>query len=469
MNILDWDASTIADKIKNGDLTSSEVTETYINHITQINPRINALVVDRFAQARAEAMLADQTVIEKKAKGRLFGVPISMKEAFDVVEMSTTGGLKHREQQVAETDAAIVRKLKAEGAIILGKTNTPTLCFCQETDNKLYGRTNNPWDVERTAGGSSGGEGALIAAGGAAVGIGSDIGGSIRFPAHFNGVIGFKSGMKQVNDDGAYPPFSHPLQERMLGIGAMAKSMRDVRLIHDILVEELPSPKKLSDFTVTLPFDHLQYPLSIQSKALLSKVKDLLQSQLEVADEQPPLYQESALLWQLIMSINGAAQVLTEAFPPQSGHPYIEWLKEKMGKSSSYHRYLTWAIIGANTFKPSKRKMTQLKEQIKTGDLLVQGYLNKRLLVLPVYHTPARKHGEVYSEIFSIRKTFRKYMPFVAYANVWGLPSLTFPIGEEDGLPVAIQVISSVGNEEAIFTMGELLEASFRGWKRAPL
>lgn len=469
MNLIDLDATAIAEKIKNGELSSFEATEAYINHIVEFNPKINALVADRFDQARTEAFHADQTLKENKATGRLFGVPISMKEAFDVEGMSTTGGLQHRQQQIETTDAAIVKKLKDEGAIILGKTNTPALCFCQETDNKLYGRTNNPWDYSLTAGGSSGGEAALIAAGGAAVGIGSDIGGSIRFPAHFNGVIGFKSGMKQVDDQGAYPPFSHPLQERMLGIGAMAKSMRDVRLINEILANTFPAKRNLADFTATLPFDQLEYPISSQSKTLLANVKDSIANHLCVIDEQPPMYQQSALLWQLIMSIGGAAQVIKEAFPPGSGHPYTEWFKEKTTKKSSYHRYLTWAIIGANTFKPSKDKLLQIEEQIKHGDRLVQSYLQNRLLILPVYHSPARKHGEVYSEIFSIRKTFLKYMPFVAYANVWGLPSLTVPVGEENGLPVAIQVISSNGNEDAIFELSEMLATSFRGWRRAPI
>ncbi|MBO1914857.1 amidase, partial [Microvirga sp. 3-52] len=100
------------------------------------------------------------------------------------------------------SDAELVKKLKSEGAIILGKTNTPELCFCQETDNKLYGRTNNARDTSRTAGGSSGGEAVMISVGGAAAGLGSDIGGSIRFPCHFNGVIGFKSGNSQVSSVG---------------------------------------------------------------------------------------------------------------------------------------------------------------------------------------------------------------------------------------------------------------------------
>src|SRR5699024_11086350 len=125
--------------------------------------------------------------------------PISIKESFNVSGMKTTGGIIHRQDIIKSRDAITVQKLKDAGAIVLCKTNTPALCFCQETDNKLYGRTNNPWNIKHTAGGSSGGEAALLSVGGAAVGLGSDIGGSIRFPSHFNGVVGFKSGKNEVS------------------------------------------------------------------------------------------------------------------------------------------------------------------------------------------------------------------------------------------------------------------------------
>ena len=171
-----------------------------------------------------------------------------MKESFDVAGMQTTGGLLARKGFVQEHDAEVVRKLKAEGAIIIGKTNTPELCFCQETDNKLYGRTNNPWNMERTAGGSSGGEGAAIAIGAAAAGLGSDIGGSIRFPSHFNGVIGFKSGKGQVSQAGSFPFVEDAWQQRMLGIGPMTKSVRDAKLIYSIIADHPMEKRDLNRF-----------------------------------------------------------------------------------------------------------------------------------------------------------------------------------------------------------------------------
>lgn len=144
--ILDMDATSIAEKIKQGELSSFEVTETYINRLKKINPRVNCLVEDRFEEARLEAKTADDILRSSPidAKGRLFGVPISMKESFHVAGMKTTAGLPNRKNLVETRDADAVASLKREGAIILGKTNTPVLCYCQETDNKLYGRTNNP-------------------------------------------------------------------------------------------------------------------------------------------------------------------------------------------------------------------------------------------------------------------------------------------------------------------------------------
>ena len=159
--ILAMDARTLAKKIASQEFTSAFVTSVFIKHIKKVNEALNCLVEDRFEQAMQEAERADEEIRKNGAGNKkLLGVPISMKESFDVAEMKTTGGLMHRKNAVSQRDADVVAALKTEGSIILGKTNTPTLCFCQETVNKLYGRTNNPWDLSRTPGGSSGGEGA---------------------------------------------------------------------------------------------------------------------------------------------------------------------------------------------------------------------------------------------------------------------------------------------------------------------
>lgn len=495
MSILDSDATALAEQIRTGKISSVAATDTYIAQLKAVNPHLNCLVEDRFATARQEAIRADEQLQREKneqrrngeGNGRLFGVPISVKESFDVAGMRTTGGIVARKDYVAEVDSDVVAKLKAAGAIILGKTNTPVLCFCQESDNKLYGRTNNPWDVTKTAGGSSGGEGALIAAGGAAVGVGSDIGGSIRFPSHFNGVVGFKSGNAQVSQRGSFPFVDIALQARMLGIGAMAKSVRDARLINEIIAAAPPTGKvrnsnaldlkafdlkaldlkSWESFEVVIPRHSIRYPLDEVTRALLAQVSNRLAADFSVRDEQPPLYEQAALLWQLIMSIDGAEQVAATAFCDRPVRPIREFLREKVFKRSELHDYFTWAIIGARLFKPNAARLTDIEATLQAGDEQLAHYFQNRVLILPVYHTPAPAHGQVYKQIFSIRKKYLSYMPYAAYANVWGLPALTVPVGtSSDGLPIAVQVVSSVGNEDAIFALGERIEQKFRGYVR---
>lgn len=469
-NILDMDAVGLREELDAGRLTSLEITQNYIDHLKNINPSVNCLVEERFETALKEAAEADEKLKKREPAGKLTGIPISMKEAFDVEGMHTTGGLVLRKDRLADKDAEVVAKLRKEGAIILGKTNTPALCFCQETDNKLFGRTNNPWDLKRTAGGSSGGEGALIASGGAAAGIGSDIGGSIRFPSHFNGVVGFKSGNGRVSDKGSYPPINDVLQERMLGIGPMTKSVRDARFLYEIMAE-YPNNRdqNLEDFTIHCPIA-TNYPLGEDTRKVLLQIKDKLSGDLQVDEEIPPYLDQSALLWQEIMSIDGARGTAKEAGINGTGQLLNFYLKEKMTGKSGQHGYLTWALIGAGLFKPGKKRMEAIKAELLEGDQVLEEYLAKGIVILPVYHRTAPLHGDLYKEIFSINKTFKKYMPYTAFANVWGLPALTIPVGKDcDGMPIGVQLISRNGNEEVLFQMGERMEGVVSGYERRPV
>ncbi|MHC0036279.1 amidase [Pseudoneobacillus sp. C159] len=465
--ILDMDATTLAKKIKSKEITSVEATNTYIEHIKRVNPTLNFLVEDRFDQALKEAAVYDRLLEEGRGGGRLFGVPISMKECFDVQGMKTTGGLVRLKDHISEEDARVVAKLRAEGAIILGKTNTPTLCFCQETDNKLYGRTNNPWDSTRTTGGSSGGEAACIAVGGAAVGLGSDIGGSIRFPSHFNGVIGFKSGAKQVSQVGHFPAVTDPYQEKMLGIGAIAKSVEDAEIINEIIADAIPTEMDMSSFTVIIPPIHPKVPVGKDTWELVEKVQACLSKEFSISSTFPPYFEKLATMWQLVMSIDGGVGVAKHAFGDNKPRPIREFTKDLVFKDAEIHRYLTWGLIGVNLFKPKGKVLEQLKTDLADAEEQCQAYFENKVLIVPVYHEPALPHGKVYGEIFSIRKTYQQYMPYVAIANTLGLPALTIPVGEnEHGLPIAVQVITSVGQENALFRVGKILEGNFRGYKR---
>lgn len=467
IDILSLDATSIASLIKNGRLTSVEITRTYIDHIKKINPKINALVEERFDEAMAEAEEKDALLKHSHKIGPLHGVPISVKESFHVENMKTTGGLEHRQDLISRENADVITRLKEAGAVILGKTNTPALCFCQETDNKLYGRTNNPWDLDKTAGGSSGGEGALLASGGAAVGIGSDIGGSIRIPSHFNGVVGFKPGMHQVSALGHFPPITIPLQERMLAMGPMGKSVRDMELLYDIIADKSPSWHSLNQFKIDILPVSINYPLGEETKIILNSMEKFISTSYSTRRSVPPYFEDSALLWQEIMSMYGSKIIEDEAFNNDRSNVLSSFFKEKLTQRTKVHPYLSWAIIGAKLFKPSKARIREIETFLKEGDKKVDEYLANRILIFPVYHTVALNHGKVFKEIFSIRKTFLDYMPYVAYANVWGLPSLIIPVGtDENGMPIAVQLMSCNGNESALFQLGRLVEKKYRGYIR---
>lgn len=465
---LDMDATTIARNILEKRISIYDVVSTFISHAKKENAYIHAIVEDRFEDALIEAKDKDRLLKTTTQVGPLFGVPISVKESFNVQGMKTTGGLVHLKNNRATHDAEVIQSLKEAGAIIICKTNTPALCFCQETDNKLYGRTNNAWQSSKTAGGSSGGEAALLSVGGAAVGIGSDIGGSIRFPSHFNGIIGFKPGKHQVSSVGHFPEETIPLQKRMACTGPMGKSVRDMELMYELISSYKPTNERSYPMSFNFLPHHHPYPLNEASVAMMNNVESFMKTMGEVNQSYPPFFKESATIWQEIMSIDGAKSMKEAAFPEHST-PYIRsYIKEKLFGTSKIHAYLSWAFIGASMFTPSQRRIDALTSLFSQGDEEVYAFYENRISVLPIYHSSALPHGNVYKEIFSIRKTFKKYLPYVAYANVWGLPSLTIPIKMDDRqLPIAIQLVSRVGNEELLFYIGKHIEKQFQGYIRS--
>ena len=230
-------ATEIAQKIKARELSASEVVEAHVRRIKEVNPRVNAVVIPLFEQARKEAEAADAAQRRGDVLGLLHGVPVTIKEQFRVKDTATTFGLPHQKNHRATEDGPLVKRLRNAGAIILGKTNTAQLLFYIESDNELYGRTNNPWNLERSPGGSSGGEAAIIAAGGSPLGLGGDFGGSIRQPAHFCGIQGLKPTAGRLTNFDTRPGFlSWGLLE---GIppqsGPMARSVADLALAMNVL------------------------------------------------------------------------------------------------------------------------------------------------------------------------------------------------------------------------------------------
>jgi fatty acid amide hydrolase len=234
-----WSAAELARRIAAGEVSAREVVEAHIARIEAVNPQLNAVCVSLFEQARAAAERADAVQARGEPLGPLHGVPLTVKECFHVAGTASTMGLAARRDRLEPRDGPLVARLRAAGAIVLGKTNVPQLMVLHETDNPLYGRTNNPWNLDRTPGGSSGGEAAIIAAHGSPLGIGSDLGGSIRIPAHFCGIYGFKPTSYRLTKLGLATNL-HGMEAVQFQPGPLARRVEDLELAMRVLVDAPP-------------------------------------------------------------------------------------------------------------------------------------------------------------------------------------------------------------------------------------
>jgi amidase len=225
-------ARALARSLRRGELSSEAVVRAFLDRIDAVNPKLNAVVQLRADAALAQARAADRVPVQER--GLLHGVPLTIKDSLDTAGIITTGGTKGRASFVPSEDATVVRRLRAAGAIILGKTNTPDLTLNYETSNLVYGRTNNPFDLERTCGGSSGGAAAIVAAGGSPLEIGSDTGGSIRLPAHFCGIAGLKPTAGRVPRTGHIIDYEGASQF-LTHIGPLARRVDDLTLVLGVI------------------------------------------------------------------------------------------------------------------------------------------------------------------------------------------------------------------------------------------
>src|SRR5436309_1555362 len=227
-------ATELASLIRQKQLSPVEVVEAYLQRIEEVNPAVNAFACINAEQARVKARQAELTTMQGEHSKPLLGVPVTIKSCIDVQDMLCEAGSRLRSGYVAQEDAPLVKRLKDAGAIVIGNTTVPEMLLAYHTENQLQGRTNNPWDLTRTPGGSSGGEAAAIAACMSAGGIGSDGGGSIRVPAHFSGICGLKPTPGRVPGTGHYPAGYGPFA--LIGVvGPMARTVEDLQLLFNVI------------------------------------------------------------------------------------------------------------------------------------------------------------------------------------------------------------------------------------------
>jgi Asp-tRNA(Asn)/Glu-tRNA(Gln) amidotransferase A subunit family amidase len=461
----------MADGVRAGSVPSMELVDAHIARIGRVNPRLNAYIHTDFDRARAEARAADAAVRSARSKplGPLHGVPISMKSSIDVAGLPCECGSRLRSGYVPTEDAPLVARLRAAGAIVLGNTNVPEYLMAWETDNLLYGRTNNPWNIERTAGGSSGGEAAAIASGCSAGGIGSDGGGSIRVPAHFSGICGLKPTPGRVPATGHFPGSAGPFAQ--LGVvGPMARTVGDLEGIFEVVAGPDPgdpcaAPVPLGKWTeseirklrIGYFADHDFAPVTPETSAAVRRAADALRSEgFEVIEWLPENLERA---WRLWWNLFGRAGQM--AFSPMlEGHD---------GEISPILRQFR-----ARVAEEPLLSATELLDTLLERDVLRARFLAKMeqfpILLCPVSSIPAFRHGERTWTIQDGRVEYLKAMAYSEWFNLLGCPGAVVPVGHSlEGLPIGVQVVGRPWEEEAVLGVAAKIESACGGFRPPPI
>lgn len=506
--ITEMGAAELAERIRAGELSAVEAVEAYIRRIQEVNPGLNAVVVPLFDQARAEAQAADQALARGEAVGPLHGVPITIKECHHVEGTCSTAGLQSQRGHRAERDGLMVERLRQAGAVVLGKTNVPQFMLYLESDNPVYGRTNNPWNRERTPGGSSGGEGAILAAGGSALGLGSDIGGSVRVPAHFSGLAGLKPTSGRLSVLGSHDQLLFPGMEAILDQpGPLARNVADLILAMSVLAapgleERDPSiapvvwrdPAQVSIKGLRVGVytgleGHL--PVSPAIRRAVEEAARALESMgAEVRPVIVPDVDEVVALYAATVSAAGARWavdlVAGTKVDKRIGSLLLMarlpgWLTRSLGRLLAVAGQPHLGAVLRNVRPRSAAGYMELvARRNRYRDKFLAAMDRLDVLVGPPYMSPALTHGD--SEYLNAISTY------VQLYNVLGLPAGVVPAtrvrpGEESdrpvegslavrallkaergsaGLPVGVQVAGRHWREDQVLAVMQALESHFR-------
>lgn len=480
-----WSATDCLRALQRGEVSSAELVDASIARIEELNPTLNAVVAKDYARARERARMADDARAAGSELGPLHGLPMTVKDSLQTAGLVTTSGAPMLRDFVPEEDAVAVERALEAGAIILGKTNLPIFAGDWQSFNEVYGRTNNPWDLTRTVGGSSGGSAASLAAGFVPLEIGSDIGGSIRTPAHYCGVYGHKPSHGIVPGRGHIPgPPGTKSEPDLAVVGPMARTAADLRFALDILAGpdaldasgwklDLPSSRaeRLEDFRVGYWFDDPLCPIDSVVRDELEATIEALRPHVQLVDLAPPFtladivpHYVQLLLGVIGGDMPGPLRLLTRALLPHYA------LADKLGlpadlitKNASrgmHQSHADWAR--ANEGRTELR--WRCHEMFKDLDVLLT----------PVAPTTAFAHqtgGNHLSRRLVVDDQKRPYMdhiPWAALATSAYLPATSAPVGlASDGLPVNVQILGPFLGDHTTIRFAELL-AEVRGGFRAP-
>lgn len=458
--------TALAAAIRAGDTTSADVVEAHIEVLERI-ANLNALAVERFAQARAEAAAADARVRAGDPDlPPLHGVPVTIKEMLAVDGMPHTGGYPHRRKFRESVDAPVVQRLRAAGAIVLGVGNTCGFLIWIESNNPLYGRVSNAYDPTRTAGGSTGGDGAIVGSGGAPIALGSDLGGSIRIPAFFNGVFGHLPTPGLVPLTGHFPMPDGELRHR-LSPGPVTRRAEDLMPVLRIIAgpdgedpyttdQPLGDP---DDVAVSgLPVVVSTHSSSVPLRPVLRKAIDRAAEALSDAGadvREAPLKELRFALAQF------TAAALTEIDLLESWEGVTASTRAGGRESAPLLVRGPAAVLKIVDSAPLRRVRTRAARRLidsaqRTNDSLLE-LIGDGVLLYPPFPRLAPKHRHTIGQPWLATNT--------AIFNLYGLPATQVPLGlSNSGLPVGVQVVARPGNDHVCFAVALELERALGGW-----
>jgi Asp-tRNA(Asn)/Glu-tRNA(Gln) amidotransferase A subunit family amidase len=462
-------AVSMAQRIRQRKISPVELAEAHLAKIERLNPKLNAFVHVDSERVRSEARNAEAAVMHDEALGPLHGVPISIKSSLDVAGLRCEAGTRLRAGHLATEDAPLVARLRQAGAVVLGVTNTPELLMAWETDNLLYGRTNSPWDLERTAGGSSGGEAAAIAAGMSAGGVGSDGGGSIRVPAHFSGICGLKPTPGRVPATGHFPASGGPFA--LIGVvGPMARTVGDLRALFEVMQGanegdacaapvslRWPSDDETKQLRVGYFEDDGRTPITAETRAAVQTAAKALQDAgLQVEPFRPEGLEEARVLWKKFF-VGAGGMLIRPMFCGRVGDlspilkQFLEWSAAEPPLTGEG---LLDAWIGRDALRA--RFLEQMRKY--------------PILLCPAAAIPAFRHGERSWTIEGKTVEYLDAWSYTEWFNLLGNPAAVVPVSSSSkGLPIGVQIVGRPGDEEQVLTVAATLEQECGAWKIPPI
>lgn len=456
----------LARMIRAREVTSSEVVGAHIEYAEAVNPSLNAIVRERYDAAREEARRFDAAPTDLP----FGGVPCTIKESFELTGMPNSSGLVARRDVVAKRDAVTVRRLRDAGAIPIGVTNTSELCMWMESNNRVYGRSNNPYDPTRIVGGSSGGEGAIVGSGASPFGLGADIGGSIRMPAFFNGVFGHKPTGGLVPGTGQYPLAENEALS-YLCTGPIARRAEDLWPLLGVLAGPDgadsacrsatlgdPTAVDLSELTV----------VDVQSNGAIRVSDDLAAAQAGVADvlrdrgarvvkAELKLLERSRDIWSSMLataSETAFGTMLGDGRPVRAMFEIFRWA---LGRSP--HTLPAIALVAIERLNGLlKGRMARFVEAGRRLQAELVELIGPRgVMLYPSYPVPAPRHGRPLLMPF--------HWVYTGIINVMKFPATQVPLGlNRDGLPLGVQIVGAHHQDHVTVAVAQLLEDVFGGW-----